>query len=369
MRAKYGARSESTGRSLVAARLQPTNLRRRSIALAIVAVVALGLPAVAGAHSGTLVNALDYRARVTSTGASGKLSAAIIDGDRKLELRVPATSTVVVLGFAGEPFLRFTPAGVDVNERSPSAIANNLARRGSVPALDPKATPSWSHISDEHRFAWHDHRLGPRPGRTYPEGNVAGWTIPIVVDGRAEAISGRLLHASGPPLWPWLVLLGVTAAVGAALVTRRRGLVEAALYSGAAIAGSAAVVLSVSFAFVPGRSDAAAWANVLVCVGIAAAAIAVFLRVPGGRHAVAGFVAVLATLVGLSEASVLTHGFVISSLPAGVVRSATAVAVSVGSVAAACAAVLLLRDSDRGHGRKRDERVRVEMAIPRGRSR
>ncbi len=353
----------------MAARLQPTNLRRRSIALAIAVIVALGLPAVAGAHSGTLVNALDYRARVTSTGASGELSAAIIDGDRKLELRVPATSTVVVLGYAGEPFLRFTPAGVDVNDRSPSAIATKLARRGSVPALDPKAPPSWSHVSDGHRFSWHDHRLGPRPGRTYPEGDVAGWTIPMVVDGHPQAISGRLLHASGPALWPWLVLLGVTVVAGAALVTRRRGLVEAGLYGGAAIAGGAAVVLTVSFAFVPGRSDAAAWANVLVCCAIAAAAVVVFLRVPGGRHAVAGFVAVLAALVGLSEASVLTHGFVISSLPAVVVRSATAVAVSVGSVAAACAAVLLLRDGGRHPQRPPEERMRVEMAIPRGRSR
>ncbi len=131
------------------------------------------------------------------------------------------------------------------------------------------------------------------------------------------------------------------------------------------MAGSAAVVLTVSFAFVPGRSDAAAWANVIVCCAIAAAAIAVFLRVPGGRHAVAGFAAVLATLVGLSEASVLTHGFVVSSLPAVVVRSATAVAVSVGSVAAACA-VLVLRDGGR---HPPEEHMRVQMAIPRGRSR
>lgn len=369
MRAGDGARSESTGRSLVAARLQPTNLRRRWIAIAIAALGALVVPAVADAHSGTLVNALDYRARVTSAGTGGTLSAAIIDGDRKLELRVPAASTVVVLGFAGEPFLRFTPAGVDVNERSPSAIATNLAKRGSLPALDPEARPTWSHVSDAHRFAWHDHRLGPRPGRSYPEGDVAGWTIPIVVDGHAEAISGRLLHASGPPLWPWLVLLGATVAAGAALATRRRGLVESALYTGAAIAGSAAVVLTVSFAFVPGRSDAAAWGNVLVCAVVAAAALAVFRRVPGGRHAVAGFVAVLATLVGLSEASVLTHGFVISSLPAAVVRTATAVAISAGSIAAACAAALLLGDGSRRRGRSRDERVRVEMAIPRGRSR
>lgn len=353
----------------MAARLQPTNRRRRSIAVAIAATLALALPAAAAAHSGNLVNALDYRAQVTSTGTTGRLSAAIIDGDRKLELRVPAASTVIVLGFAGEPFLRFTPAGVDVNERSPSAIATSLAKRGSVPSLDPRAAPAWSHVSGEHRFAWHDHRLGPRPGRTYPDGDVAGWTIPLVVDGHRESISGRLLHASGPPLWPWLVLLGVTVVAGAALLTRGPGRVEAGLYAGAAIAGAAAVVLTVSFAFVPGRSDAAAWGNVLVCCAIGTAAFAVFRRVPGSRHAVAGFVAVLATLVGLSEASVLTHGFVVSSLPAAVVRTATAVAVSVGSIAALCAAVLLFGDRGERPGRPPEKRAHVQMAVPRGRSR
>jgi hypothetical protein len=351
----------------VAARMQPINLSQRFVAVAIVALVALGVPAAAGAHSGTLVNALDYRARIASTGASGGISATIIDGDRKLELRVPAKSTVVVLGYVGEPFLRFTPAGVEVNERSASAIVNKLAPRGSVPALDPHAPPTWSQVSRDHRFAWHDHRLGPTPGRTYPEGNVAGWSIPIVVDGRSEAISGRLLHSTGPALWPWLVLLALTVLAGAVLASRSPRLAEGALYAGAIVAGSAAVVLSVSFSFVPGRPSSAAWTNLVVCCLIAAGAFALFARVPNGRHAVAGFVAVLAALVGLSEASVLVHGFVISSLPVPVVRTATAAAMSGGAIAAACAAALLFREGT--PGRRPGGRLRVEMAIPRGRSR
>ena len=105
----------------MAANEQPSHRRRRWIVVALVfiALVALGFPASAGAHPSALVNALDFRAVVGSVGRSGDgLSARIFDADRKIELSVPASTTVVVLGYAGEPFLRFAPIGVEMNERS-----------------------------------------------------------------------------------------------------------------------------------------------------------------------------------------------------------------------------------------------------------
>jgi hypothetical protein len=333
-------------------------------ATAAAAIVALGLPAAAGAHSGTLVSALDYRAVITSVGrARDALSASVVDGDRKLELRVPASTTVVVLGYAGEPFIRFAPAGVEVNERSLSAVVGRLAKPGSSPALDPASAPVWSLVARGHRYAWHDHRLGPTPGRTYGRGDVAGWSIPIRVDGRGEAISGRLLHEPGPRLWPWLVLAAATAVLATVLASSRR-LAERPLYAGALLAGLAALVLSVSFAFVPGASPGSAWTDLAIGCAVAALALLVFIRVPTARHAVAGFVAVLATLVGLSETSVLVHGFVVSSLPASAVRGATVVAVCAGSIAAACSAGLLFRDRAPGGGRSRTRRP---TAVLRGR--
>ena len=97
----------------------------------------------------------------------------MLDGDRKLELRVARSHTVVVLGYAGEPYLRFSPQGVAVNERSPTALANKLTASGATPALDPGATPSWSLLAVTERYAWHDHRLGPKPGHAYGRGAVA----------------------------------------------------------------------------------------------------------------------------------------------------------------------------------------------------
>ena len=357
----------------MAACTQPINRRGRLLAFAIpiVAVTGLGVPANASAHSGTLVHALDYEAQVTSSGQSGAVVAArSLGGDRKLELTVAPTATVLVLGYQAEPLLRFSPTGVEVNERSPSAITNKLARRGSVPALDPHATPAWSFVSNGHRYAWHDHRLGPTPGRRYSDGSVAGWTIPIVIDGHPDRISGRLLHARGPALWPWLALAIVAVVIAAFILARRprRQFVEAGLFTLASVAGIAAVVLSTSFAFVPGTSSAAAWMNVAVCCGIAVAVLSIFAHKPSARHAIAGFVAVLAAFVGLSEANVFVHGFVISSLPAALVRVATGVALGAGLIAAACAAALLFRDEPARPTPAR-RKTHVQMAIPRGRAR
>jgi hypothetical protein len=354
----------------VAARSQPNNRRHRAAVFAIAALslAALGRPASASAHSGTFVNALDYRAEVTSTGRRGGIIAAsVLDGDRRLELGVVPTVTVTVLGDQGEPLLRFSPGGIEVNERSPTAIADRLAERSAVPALDPRAVPEWSRLSTGHRYAWHDHRLGPVPARAYPEGDVADWVIPYVADGRADAVTGRLLHARGPPLWPWLIVLAATGALTATLVIarRRRRLVERTVFIGAALGGAAAVLLSVSFGFVSGRSPSNAWTTVVFCGVVAAASVALFVRAPQTRSGVAGVVALLAALVGMSDTAVLVHGFVVSMLPVWLVRAAVVIACCAGGVAALLAAVLLFRPDS--PPRIRSRRGRAAMAIPRGR--
>jgi hypothetical protein len=331
--------------SLVAVRVRPAarSRRRRLAVVGATAVAALVLPATAQAHGVAAVNALDFEARVTSVGRdAGSIGATVIDGDRKLELRVTGSHTVVVLGYAGEPFLRFSALGVAVNDRSPTAIANTLARRGSAPALDSRAPASWSTLAVTERYAWHDHRLGPTPGRTYGQGAVATWAIPIVVDGRPDRIAGQLWHAQGPLLWPWLALLGLTLATAAVLTRQRRGRAERAAIVCACIAGSAAEVLSLGLSFGPGVPSSRAWVDVPTSVAIATVAITLFARFPESRNAVPGLVGLVATLVGLGDASVLVHGYVISSLPAAVIRAAAATAVCAGLIAAVSVAARLL---------------------------
>lgn len=334
----------------MAAVAQPvsTTRRPRLSMLVMASLVALVLPARAWAHAAAPVNALDYEARITSVGGADLgIRARVIDGDRKLDLRVPAPHMVVVLGDAGEPFLRFSPHGVAVNDRSPTALINKLARRGSVPALDPHAKPLWRAVRSRPTFRWHDHRLGPAPGRRYADGAVGRWSIPVVVDGRSDLIAGRLWHARRPPLWPWLCALAGAIAIAFLVVVRKgaRWLAPVAVVA-AALACVARGVLGAGLGFAPGSPALAAWSGVVVAwlplavlVGVMAARKRVYVL------AAAALTATYAALVGLDNTSVFLHGFVISSLPASVTRLAAATAVCAGIVGAA-AAVRALLDRD-----------------------
>jgi hypothetical protein len=347
--------------------LQPVTRTRRRLLLVVAVIVALGAPAEARAHGTAQVNALDFVARITSVGRSpDAIHAAVIDGGRRFSLRVSGSHTVVVLGYEGEPFLRFSSAGVDVNDRSATAGIVKIASRGSEPALDPRAPPRWSLRSSTNRYAWHDHRLGPKPGRAYGRGNVAGWAIPIVVDGSRERITGRLWHARGPSIWPWLGLLVLSALAATALGRlRNRRLLGAAAVAGAVAACVAALLLSITLGFAPGKSQAAAWANTALSSVIAAAAVGVRAFPRQARLGVAATLAFFAGLSGLSHASVLVHGFVIATLPTAVVRAATATSVCAGFIAAAAGFVSLF-DSDPASQRGRGRSARQVSISPRG---
>ncbi len=313
-----------------------------------------------------MVTSLDFVARVVSTGRDPSVvRVRIDDGDRKLELRVAPSHTVVVLGYAGEPFLRFSPAGVEVNVRSPTALADTLVRGGSAPALTPRAAAQWSLRTTGDRIAWHDHRLGPVPGRSYGNGAVATWTIPLVVDGRPDRITGRLWHAHGPSLWIWLALFGLALAAAAELTRQQPGPARRIALVCAGAAGAAAGVLSVGLSFGPGVPSSAAWESVPATIVVAALAVAAFVRLPQVRGALAGLVGLVGALVGLGEAGVLVHGYVISSLPAVVMRVSAATAVAAGLVAAVTVAARHVAGSSAPPRRAGSAR----LSVPRGRSR
>jgi hypothetical protein len=315
------------------------------------------------------VNALDFVARIASTGADGgAFRARVLDGDRKLELRIAPGHTVVVRGYGGEAFVRLSSAGVEVNQRSSTALTLGLVPPGSRPALGANARPAWSTVSSGRAYAWHDHRLGPRPGRRYPEGDVAAWAIPIVVDGRLDQIAGRLLHHRGPPLWWWLGLIGAALGSGAGLSTRRLERVRTAATVIAGIsAGAAALLLSVSLGFVPGRSTAEAWGSAVFSSLIAAAAVPVLLLAGGARRVAAGAIGLFAALAGLGHAGVLTHGYVIAALPAAWVRLAAAVALCGGAVAVVSGGASFLSPDVRRRTLSRSRSKGRRAALPRQR--
>jgi hypothetical protein len=293
---------------------------------AVAGLAGLAAPAAAQAHGRSTVVAIDYRVAIQSVPRG--VEARVLDGDRKLRLEVDRDLTVLVLGYANEPFLRFSPTGVEINDRAPTAWSDRLAR-GAGPAVNPRASPNWRLAHHGHSFSWHEHRLAP----PLHNGQTARWTVPLVVDGRPTAVSGTVRKLARPSFWPWLAL-GVLFLFGGVVLLRRSSPTAARhaafLLAWAAGAAAYASVVGVALAGAVGRSQAAELvpASALALIGVGAL---LFWR--NGRQIAVGAIATLALSAGLGLLAVFVHAVVISALPAVAARTAVAIAVWGGATA------------------------------------
>jgi hypothetical protein len=290
-------------------------------------------PATAYAHTGGRI-ATDFEARVAGLRprASG-VRARVLGGDLKLELTVSGGREVVVLGLLGEPFLRFSGAGVAANAASPTSWSTGVV--ASADAVKSAHGPVWHTVSSGHTFAWHENRLRPRPavpgGGTTPR-RVAQWSIPVLVDGRRARLTGWEWYASGPPVVPWLaaLLLPLAAACAAARYGSRplhRALAAALLpvAVGAWLAGWVGILLD-------GQPSALVLALAAAYAAVTILLVAAALAAAAGnaRMAVAGLVGALAAVFTLPEIEAFTRGFVLSALPATAARAAALVSFTAG---------------------------------------
>jgi hypothetical protein len=315
-----------------------------AVALAFVA------PATAYAHTGGRI-ATDFEARVAGLRppVSG-VRARVIGGDLKLELTVASGHQAVVLGLLGEPFLRFSAAGVAANAASPTAWSTGVV--SSSDAVKSAAGPVWRRVSSGHTYAWHENRLRPRP--SIPDGSatprrVAPWSIPLVVDGRRARLTGWEWFATGPSPWPWLAALLVPLAAVIAGARYGRRPLHRRLAAGLLPLAVGAWLVGWIGVLVDGRPSplvlalAAAYAAVTILLVAAAVAAAS----GNARMAVAGIVGALAAVFTLPEIEAFTRGFVLSALPATVARAAAIVSFTAGlALVAACVPAMadILRD-------------------------
>src|SRR5262245_23864297 len=84
----------------------------------------------------------------------------VVGGDSFLELAVEQGTEVVVLGYWGEPYLRFNADGtVDENLRSPTRVENQ-SRYGGSSTGDSTASAGgesqWSQVASDGSHPWHD---------------------------------------------------------------------------------------------------------------------------------------------------------------------------------------------------------------------
>jgi hypothetical protein len=140
---------------------------------------------------------------------------------------------IVVLGQAGEPFLRLTPQGAESNEQSPTWLAQQAAPGG--PKGDPAAPPQWRSIGQNPQVSftvpWADTDLPPADLYAMSSSqDVKSWTISMIVDGQRVDVPGvttfNPADRGGISMWWWVggavVLLAVVLVVTWWFLRRRR---------------------------------------------------------------------------------------------------------------------------------------------------
>jgi hypothetical protein len=184
---------------------------------------------VAGAHSADADRATNYRTTIVDAPAQPGVTVAAVDAGRSIELRNAGDTDVVVLGYAGEPYLRIGPRGVHQNRRSPATYLNaSLTSDTPLPAdADPHAEPEWVAVSTEPVARWHDHRahwmglVDPPAVRDEPQRRhlLIDDEIPLEIDGQPARIGIQVTWEPPPSPWLWIasgaLVIAALAVLGA----------------------------------------------------------------------------------------------------------------------------------------------------------
>ena len=302
-----------------------------SIALLGTMLVALVTPAPAAAHGPVNPAATSYLATVRQAPAG--IDAKVVDGDQRMWLQAGSGQTAVVLDYRGAPYLRFSPAGVQVNTNSSMYYLNQVPAELVPSNIGPRTPPHWSQVTSGHAYQWHDGRLHAlaatalAPGTTY----VGRWSIPLLVGGRRELIAGGLRYAPDPSIvWFWPILVAL-ACVLAGLRVRRPEL-DLQMARGLGVVAIAAFVVAAAGEQLHGRPNISIGQLVVLALELAFAVWALrglLLR----RHGWFGFflIALAALFEGATLIGVLTHGFVLIALPALVARLAVVTCLATGA--------------------------------------
>lgn len=152
----------------------------------------------------------------------------IVGGDSFLLLRASEGLTVEVIGYQGEPYLRYLPDGtVEENAASPSKYLNEERYGGDLPPeADADAPPRWEIVANDGSFAWHDHRTHwmnsqPPPGLG-PGDQVAEGVVPLLLNGVEVDVTVVSIWQDPPSSAPVTVGIIAGAGLGYAAIRRRR---------------------------------------------------------------------------------------------------------------------------------------------------
>ena len=287
-------------------------------------VVMLVVPSTAAAHlrSGTV--AVDYRATVTSP--QGVLAAGIYQSDLALHVSVRRGHKVMLLGYLGEPFLRIDAAGVAVNAASPTAATSGLLHAGERTTGEA----DWLRRGSA-SVVWHDARVR----QLAPGAQRGEWSVPILVDGRRETITGEVWRVPPPTLWRWLVVVMVLTALAVGLAVRATPAQLQTLCVAFGVCSAAGAIVAAAGFALSTYASPGTWIAGVDELLFALAGGGVLAWGPRAARAAAGAgLGLLGLAVGLSRGAIFLHGIVLSVLPGTASRVAVLLAVATGAAAA-----------------------------------
>jgi hypothetical protein len=170
----------------------------------VVSLAVLAAPAAVSAHRGSAQTGYVSTVSALVPNILG-VNALVLGGDDRLRISNYSGKTVVVLGYQGEPYLRFDGRGVWTNTKSPAAHLNRFRRpRPLQPGVaDATAPPRWRRVAAGVTYEWHDHRIHwvgaepPQGVRKHPDRiqRIFKWRVPGRADGKPFAITGFLGYA------------------------------------------------------------------------------------------------------------------------------------------------------------------------------
>jgi hypothetical protein len=327
-------KSRNSSRRRVAGVATGSRRRVAGIAIVITAIVLAGAPRAAQAHGPINPSASSFLARPTEVPAG--VEAKAVDGDLRLWVQVSPSLEMVVLDYRGAPYVRFSRAGVEVNQNSAMYYLNQTPAEIPPTGLGPTTPPKWHRVTGGHEYEWHDgrlHALGTTviaPGARY----LGRWEVPVRIDGRTATIAGGLYYRPNPPLvWFWPIVV-VLACVFAGLRLRRPEL-DRRVARGLAFVALTAFALAAVGQGLHGRPGVAAFQLVVLAFELAFVVWGLRWLLLGRQGWFALFlIAGAAIYEGATLVEVLLRGFVLIALPALVARLtvATCLASGVGLV-------------------------------------
>ena len=276
--------------------------------------------------------------------ATPAIEVGVVGGDSFVELSVERGTEVVVLGYWGEPYLRFNSDGtVEENRRSPT-VAENESRYGGSSSTDAGADgeSQWVAVATDGSYAWHDHRahwMSSEPPVGTRGDEVQTGAIPLQVNGSDVRVSVAVVWQEAPSRVPLVAgaLIGGFAVLIALSARHRIAWVLA-------ITGAAATGIGWwQVASVPPETGPSSIAWLLPAVAAGVAVVAITLGRSLVSHALVALAGMQLALWAFLRRDGLVKALLPTDAPFWLDRGVTAAAAVVGCAGVAAGVLGMLR--------------------------